>query len=152
MSLIKLIKKNDQVYAVVEGNEPQEVRIVYLRPLSGMGREISIIGKKEELVCVKSLDELDGPSQIIAKQELESAYYLPRITAIAKTETHFGNRYFYVETNKGPAQFLLKNPYVSVRWVTDDEAIIIDAMNNRFHIPSVKNLDPRSRQEFLKVL
>jgi hypothetical protein len=150
--MIKLFKKNDQVYAEMDGRAAEPVRIVYLRPISGLEQDISIIGEKEELACLKGLDELDPASREIAREELAKAYFLPRITRIVKTETHFGCRYFDVETNQGPARFLFKNPYVSVRWITEDEVLIVDAMGNRFHIPSVKAIDPRSRSELMKVL
>jgi hypothetical protein len=149
---IKLTKKNDQVYAVLGESEPQEARIVWLRPFGGMGREVSILGKKEELVSLESLGELDPASRAIAEEELAKTYLLPEIRQIYKTSTQFGNRYFEVETNAGPRQFLLKNPYVSVRWISEDEVIIVDAMGNRFKIISVNALDAHSRAEFLKVL
>ena len=57
-----------------------------------------------------------------------------------------------METTKGPARFLFRNPYISVRWITEDEALIVDAIGNRFHIPSVKALDAHSQSELMKVL
>jgi hypothetical protein len=148
---IQLYKKNDELFAHIEGKEDQPVEIVWLRPLTGRGKEVSILGEKEEVTLLSSLDELDVDSRALAEEYLQKFYLMPEVRRIVKTEAAFGTRYWKVETDKGPARFAMKNPFISIRRIGDDEVILRDVIDNTFHIPNFEGLDERSKEEFEKV-
>lgn len=146
-----LYKKNDQLFARMDGKEDMQVGVVWIRPISGRGSEISLRGEKEEFAMLRSLDELDPQSRAFALEDLERRYYMPEITAVTHTEAAFGNRYWEVETDRGSRKFAMKNPFLNIRWVTPDEAVIRDVHDNIFHLKSLTGMDPQSRAEVDKV-
>ena len=148
---VMLYRKNDVVFADADGREDMAVKVVWLRPATGWGKEVSLLGKKEEFLQLNSLDELDPESRKIAQEEMSKFYLMPEIKSIVHTEVHFGNRYWDVETNMGRRRFAMKNPYVNIRWVDKDEVFIRDVIGNIFHISSFLALDEESRAEYDKI-
>jgi hypothetical protein len=151
---MKLVRKLDGVFARFgDGKKDMPVRIVWARPVSGKGRELSILDKdKKEVRMLDSLDCLDPESRQIAREELDKRYLMPKITKVSKTSAHFGNRYWDVETDRGARRFLMKDPNKNVIWVTDDRLIIRDTQGNRYEIESFSALDSRSKFETDKII
>jgi hypothetical protein len=151
---IELTKKGDRVFAKVGDGESIAVKIVWLRPVTGRGAELSIIDekKKEELALIESLACLDDESRQIASDELDARYLVPAITKVLKTEVNFGNRYLLVETDSGRIEFMLRDPNTNVIYLTDDHIVLRDTMGNRYEVKSLLGLDERSRVEIDKTL
>lgn len=151
---IKLFRKSDQIF-LLTGNETdaRPVKLVWARPVSGQGQEVSLLGdKKKEVLMLLNLDALDPASRKIAEEELGHRYLMPRIVRVLRTHAHVGTRYWHVETNHGPRQFIVRNPNRDVVWVTDDHVVLRDPLGNRFEIPSLIALDAASRAEVDKVI
>ena len=152
---IQLSRDHDQVRVTLEdGEEARAVKIVWARPVSGRGREVSILDAEnsEELVMLEGLDSLDAASRLVAEEALDLRYLVPCITAINRADVSYGNRYFDVETDRGPRQFLIKDPNANVIHVTDDRLMIRDVIGNRYEIVSVAALDPPSRHALDQVI
>ena len=149
-----LIRKHDQVFLrYADVGDEVSVRVVWTRPISGRGGEISLLDeKKKEIMMLKSVDLLDPDSRAIAEAELDHRYLVPRITRVISTAPHFGSRYFHVETNLGPRRFVLKDPNKNATWVTEDHLVIRDTLGNRYEINPFSGLDARSQAEVDKVL
>ena len=129
------------------------VTLVWARPISGQGSEISLMDeKKQEVLMAEGLDAFDGDSRVIAEEELGQRYLMPRITRIHETQTQFGNRFWQVDTNHGTKAFVTKSPHKHVTWVSDDRVVLRDVLGNRYEIESLSMLDSHSRQEAEKVL
>jgi hypothetical protein len=151
---VELVRKLDRVYAVFDG-DPEEVpvRLVWARPISGRGGEVALVGDdKGERLMLPSLDVLDPDSRAVAEAELGRRYFMPAITRVVRTTAASGNRYWDVETDRGPQRFLMKDPNKSIIHVTQDRLIIRDALGNRYAIESLSALDPHSRSEVQKVI
>jgi len=71
---------------------------------------------------------------------------------VRRTVVQLGNRYFDVDTDRGPRSFIIKNPYTNIRSFGDEGMIIGDVSGNLYLIPSFSRLDARSRQEIEKVV
>lgn len=151
---IVLLRKQDQVMARLNDTaEEIPVKVLWARPISGRGEEISILGMdKKEVLMLDSLECLDPGSRKIAEEELDRRYLVPRIIVVKKTEANFGNRYWEVETDRGPRRFLMKDPNTNAIWITDDKLIIRDSLGNHYEIESLAALDDRSRAEVEKVI
>jgi hypothetical protein len=150
---VALVSRRGQVFASVDDGEEVPVRVVWARPLSGQGERVSLLTEdKEEVAMVQGLEELDEASRAIAERALHERYLMARITQVHSTDPHFGNRYFDVETDRGPVKFILKDPNRNVTRVTHDHLILRDTQGNRYEIPSLAALDAKSRAEVHKVI
>ena len=127
------------------------VTVVWLRPATGVGKEISLLIEDRESVILESLHELDESSRCIAEEELEKNYIIPRIFKITRTDVHLGNRYFEAETDRGKSRFVVKNPFVNIRETVGDGVMIRDVVGNLFTIRSLSELDAGSLRELEKV-
>ncbi|MCG3149917.1 MAG: hypothetical protein PCFJNLEI_03384 [Verrucomicrobiae bacterium] len=142
---MKLLRHGDQIHAELDG-ETKVVRLVWARPISTAGREIALLDeKKREVALLPGLDALDPTSRQIAEEELRRRYLLPRITRVLQTRSHFGTRYWHVETNHGVRRFVVRNPNHDIIWLSDDHLVLRDPLGNRFEIPSLAALDSASR-------
>jgi hypothetical protein len=128
------------------------VTIAWLRPISGVGKEITLIGEQNELEIIENLEMLDSESRKIAEEELETNYIIPHIKKILKTQVHLGNRYFDVCTDRGCCSFIVKNPFVCIREYGNDGLFIRDTVGNLFVIESIDALDEKSKKELENVL
>ena len=149
---IRLSKKADQVYASVEGKSDVAVSIVWARPSSGPGKEVSILSNGKEVAYLENLDVLDDQSRETAERELSQRYFIPIIKKVIETDIHLGNRYLDVLTDCGAVSFIMKNPYMNIRSVQKDGMLISDVLGNLYLIPSFSNLDKISKREMEKVI
>jgi len=151
---VTLRRKQDQVLATpADSTEEIPVKILWARPVSGRGKEVSFITMdNREVALIDSLDELDRRSRRIAEEELARRYLVPKIEKVVRTDANFGNRYWVVDTDHGRREFVMRNPNVSVTWITDDKAIIRDTLGNRYEIESYSSLDPESLAWIAKIL
>jgi hypothetical protein len=151
---IKLFRKLDQIF-LLTGSEAdaRPVKLVWARPVSGQGQEVSLLDdKKKEVLMLLNLDALEPASRKIAEDELGCRYLMPRITRVLRTHAHVGTRYWQVETDHGPRYFVIRNPNRDVVWVTNDRVVLRDPLGNRFEIASLNALDTASRAEVDKVI
>lgn len=147
------LKKKDTINNLVNSEHNEiPVSIAWLRPITGIGKEITLIGEKNELCIIESLDELDSSSRKIAEEELDQNYFVSHIERIIKTSVHLGNRYFDVMTDKGKCDFVVKNPFVCIRNYGVDGLHIRDTAGNLFVIKSLEILDEKSKIELEKVI
>ena len=151
---IKLIRKHDQVLVEFDdNNESVSVKIVWARPVTGRGKEVSIVDKdKKEILSLSCLDRLDPKSRVIATEELEHRYLMPGISKIAGITVNFGNRYWDVETNHGDRRFVMKDPNDYITQVSEDHYVIRDTLGNRYEIESFSALDAKSQAEMHKIM
>jgi hypothetical protein len=151
---MNLVRRHDRVYARLSGEDREvPVKLVWARPVSGKGQEVSVLGTdKKELFLLKSLEGLDPASRRVAEEELDQRYLVPRIRKVLSTYTNFGARYWHVETDRGDLRFVMKDPSKNVTWVTADRMILRDTLGNRYEIESYAGLDARSRSEIDKVI
>ena len=150
----KLFRKLDKVFIrFLEGGEEKPVRILWARPVSAMGQEVSIMDeKKKELALLKDLSALDPGSRLIAEEELQKRYLTARIQRVLEATAQFGTRSWKVETDRGLRHFVVKNVNKDVTWITEDHILIRDTLGYRYEIASLAALDEGSQAEVDKVL
>ena len=68
------------------------------------------------------------------------------------THVSFGNRYWNVETDRGPKRFLMKSPETNTTWLTADRCILRDNLGNCYEIPRCPAWTPKSRANAQAVL
>ena len=152
---IQLSRNGEQLLARRHGDEEAiPVRIVWASPLQAPAGGVSVlhVSRKEELAFLPSLDVLDAASREIAAEELGRRYFLPKIRRVLHTRATFGNRYWQVETDRGPKRFLMKSPETNATWLTEDRCVLRDSLGNCYEIESIRALDPQSRAKAEAVL
>lgn len=147
-----LSRKGDQVHISFDSEESLPVTLVWARPTTGFGKEISVIHENREVAFVEDISEFDSDSAALAKEELKKRYLIPNVTRIVDADVHLGNLYFSVDTDWGSKSFIMKNPFTSIRPFDRDGMLISDVMGNLFLVPSYSELDSRSRQVLEKVI
>ncbi len=150
----KLQRKLGKVFIkYIDSEKEIAVKIVWARPVSGRGEELSILTEKgKELETLSGLNALEEKCAAIATEELEKRYLIPKITQVNKASTCSGNRYIEVETDRGPKTILIKDPNSNVLWFTNDCLMIRDTLGNRFEIVSLAELSDRSQKEIDKII
>jgi len=152
---VRLIMHNDRVCLDCrDGEEAVPIRAKRALPISGgADGPVSLLGEdKKELLFLPDPGVLDAESRQMLEFALSESYLLPVIVRVLDAVPHFGNRYWKVETDRGPTDFVLRDPNRNVTHLTDDHMIIRDTMGNRFEIRSLAALDQRSRMYVDRVL
>ena len=99
----------------------------------------------EEIGSLARLDALDRASRRAVADELERAYFTPRIQRIAKVTTAYRVPRWEVETDRGPRTFEIYSSRRDVRHLGTGRVLVQDADGNRYEIPDYRRLDPASR-------
>jgi len=145
---IQLLKNGEQLVARrADETESVPARIVWASPMRAPAGGLSILHatKKKELAFVPDLEALEADSRALAVEELTRRYFLPKVLRIVQTRATFGNRYWHVETDRGPRRFLMKAPETNAIWLTDDRCVLRDCLGNCYEIESMAALDAKSR-------
>ena len=99
----------------------------------------------KEIGSLARLDALDRASRQVVKDELERAYFTPRIQRIAKVTTAYRVPRWEVETDRGPRAFEIYSSRRDVRLLGGGRVLVQDADGNRYEIPDYRRLEPASR-------
>jgi hypothetical protein len=120
--------------------------VVRASPLKYPNGYFSILNSKGEEICmIRWVEELDEKSQAAVKEELDQRYLVPIISRISSIRNEFGATYWEVETKKGKREFVTQESNENFNWLTDRRLIILDVDGNRFEIPDINQLDPKSK-------
>jgi len=150
----RLTREGDQVFLQFGDSEMKTaVKLVWVRPITARGSEISFIGPdKQEVLMISGLDALESKSRKVAEEEIARRYVFPRITRVISATASFGVRYWHVETDLGERHFALKNASKNAVWLTDEHLVLNDTLGCRYQVTSYSSLDERSRDEIEKVI
>jgi len=138
---------------LADGREYREVVLTLAFPLTHPSRMLVV--RDSDLKEIGIIDDyltVDEQSRGVLEEELENAYFVPRITRIVSAqygitqgksrEQSLGT--FEVETDRGPrtiqVQFLQ-----SMRFLPGGRIVLEDVDANRYEITSINHLDARSQ-------
>jgi len=130
---------------LADGREYREVVLTLAFPLTHPSRMLVV--RDSDLAEIGIIDDyltVDEQSRKLLEEELEKAYFVPRILRILSAEQEHSLGTFEVETDRGPrtiqVQFLQRTLFLpGGRIVLED----VDA--NRYEIASINNLDAHSQ-------
>ena len=136
------------------GNEPELTvngerhklgRIASAFPLSSSKETIVFFDREgEEIVVMKQAEALDSESSRVLEEELEKAYFMPRVEAILQLEESLGVETWTVQTDKGKRTFEVRSPRHNVRKLGKGQVVIKDVDSNRYEVPNWRRLDRKS--------
>jgi hypothetical protein len=145
--LTGISRKGGRLYlARPDAEEPIVVSARYLRPLTSRSEIVFLDEKRQEMVTVRDLDALTGAERQLVEKALRERYHLSIITRVEDVDIRMGTRYWRVETDRGRRWFAVREPGKNVAWLGDNQLVLRDPAGNRFEIPDLAALDPRSRR------
>ena len=134
--------------ATIDGDRSVlRAKVVCAFPLSDRHRYLSILdGKGKEACLIESVDRLDAASQQLVAEELSRFYRVTAISLIHRVRQEYRTFYWDVRTERGGRDFVVKWGPDTVLWLTPKTVQLEDVDGNRFIIPDIDELDPRSRK------
>ena len=126
--------------------ERQIYRAARSFPLTAPDQFICLFDEDDkEIGIIRDINELDESSRQLLREELEKAYFMPKIKRVLSVkEVYGGVKDFSVETDRGYRDFEIHG-LNSIKILGLSRVIITDVHGNRYEIPDLRDLDPRSR-------
>jgi len=134
----------DPQVTLPDGSVHQQIKIIRSFPLSDPNQFICLIDKEEnEIGVIENIKDLKKSGRKIVVDQLEKAYYMPRIVRINSIDGRFGVTQWQVDTNFGPNQINLGSR-MDVAPMDGGRVLIKDVDGNRYEIVNYNELDPKS--------
>lgn len=133
-----------------EVKEPtwQDLGRVFLHkafPFNNPNKYISVLDKKGyEYAMIKDIDDFDDKTKELLIKALDRKYFMPSILKIVSIKEQFGFSFWKVLTDRGEAEFSVKDTYRSIVKLSDTLVIVIDSDDSRYMIEDVTKLDSAS--------
>lgn len=116
-------------------------------PLSSPKTHISIQDSKgKEVGILATLEGMDPESRRVIDEELDRRYFSPQITKIDSLRQDAGMWLFKVQTQRGPAEFYVRNWRDSAYEIGGGRWQIHSVEGLRYEILKLDDLDERSQQ------
>ena len=116
-----------------------------LFPMSGAYEYISLLDKNgKEQMIIRSVDTLDPDSAKVIRDVLGDYYRIPKITQVHDTLVRNWMIRFDVTTDMGDTEIVVKSVFSDMKLLFEKRVMIKDASDNRYEIPDLYALDPKS--------
>jgi len=120
-------------------------KVVRAFPITEDSHWINVLDAKNKEVClIEDPTQLDPESRRLVHEELERFYRVSIIQRIVNIVQDYRTLYWYVETDRGPRDFVIRWTADTVNWRSANELLLMDVDTNRFRIPDVTKLDKSS--------
>ena len=93
---------------------------------------------------------LDAESNSLLAEELELRYFMPIVRRVLNVKEEFGSIYWSVETDRGTAEFVVRNPKDSTLELPGNRVILTDVVGNRFEFSDTSKLDRASAEAIMR--
>ncbi|MBO4367028.1 MAG: DUF1854 domain-containing protein [Clostridia bacterium] len=116
-------------------------------PFDAPDRYISVLdGEGTEYGMIRALSEFENKPDMleIIRTELDRKYLIRTILKIRSLKDKLGFSYWDVDTDCGRFSFTMQDTYRNLIHNSENGIILSDVDGNRFQIPDVLALDPRS--------
>jgi len=129
------------------------VKPVWAAPLSRTNQYLCLLDSKgNEIVMLKDPTTLPPESWEAVQQELRRRYMTAQVLEITEARVEYGATYWSVDTNRGAREFVTQSLQENAQWLSEAHLLLIDVDGNRFEIPDVNKLEPRSRRFITAIL
>jgi hypothetical protein len=98
---------------------------------------------------VRAMDDWPAAERALLEQALAQQYFLRRITRIERIEQQYGLLTFAVQTDRGPARFLLRASHSQAQDYGPQGKLLVDVDDNRYIVADVHAL-PRRQQALFR--
>ncbi len=98
----------------------------------------------KEYGIIRSLSDFGEEARALMQKELDRKYLSPTITKITSLKDKLGFSYWEVETDCGKKSFTMQDTYRNLFHNSESGIVLTDVDGNRYLIPDVLALDPKS--------
>lgn len=114
-------------------------------PFNNPSKYISVIDADGyEYGMIKDLEDFHGDTRVLLEKALDRRYFMPEILKINSIKEQFGFSFWKVTTDRGEAEFTVKDTYKSIIKLGEELVVILDSNDSRYVIKNVSTLDPSS--------
>ncbi len=126
----------------------QDLGRVFLKrafPFNNPNQYISVIDSEGyEYGMIKELSDFSNDTINLLQKALDRRYFMPCIQKIVSIKEQFGFSFWKVLTDRGDAEFTVKDTYKSIIKLGNNCVIILDSSDSRYMIKDVSELDAAS--------
>lgn len=116
-------------------------------PLSDPSGYLSLQTREgKEVAVIRNYAAMDTASRQLTDEELDRRYFTPTIDRITSLKQDAGMWKFGVDTQRGPAEFFVRNWRDSAHEISLGRWMIQSVDGVRFEIPNLEALDARSQK------
>ena len=134
------------VFTGADGQVHDRVVPVRAFPIAAPAEGIALVtADGHELVWIDCLTDLPDESRILLEEELASREFMPEICSVSRVSSFATPSTWQVETDRGPATFVLKGED-DIRRLAGSTLLIADSNGIHFLIRDIQTLDPGSRK------
>ena len=142
------ITSHDKIFIDAEmftGERFENLEPRRLFPVTGVNDYISFLDENgEEKFILRHITDLPESQQEILQKCLWEYYRIPRITRIIHRHDTAHLWTWTVDTDRGEFTFEITNVLSSIKLFYDKRVLIKDSKDNRYEIPDLYKLDPKS--------
>ncbi|HUW99646.1 MAG: DUF1854 domain-containing protein [Phycisphaerae bacterium] len=109
-------------------------------------------GDDLEIGIIRDLADFPPDQADLVRQALARRYFMHTITRINEVGWRYGLVSMDVETDKGPARFMMRWSHDRAVDYGQRGKVLIDTSDNRYLIPDVDALPPRERTAFTRII
>ncbi len=115
-------------------------------PISAPGEGVSLLGPDgRERVWIDRLSSVDDTPRVLIEEELAAREFVPQIRAIRAVSSFFTPSTWYVATDRGETQFVLRGEE-AIRRLSRNVLLIADQNGVHYLVRDVEALDAQSRR------
>ncbi|MBE6648530.1 MAG: DUF1854 domain-containing protein [Ruminococcaceae bacterium] len=132
----------------VKEPEWQDLGRVFLHrafPFNNPDKYISVVDiSGYEYGMIKDIAEFSEESRNLIMKSLDRKYFMPNIEKIISIKEQFGFSFWKVQTDRGEAEFTVKDTYKSIVKLSENLVVILDSNDSRYMIKDIYTLEPSS--------
>ncbi|MCE9558237.1 MAG: DUF1854 domain-containing protein [Armatimonadetes bacterium] len=154
-SKLKIFHEPKDRLRLTVGDEKSYPTVVprWASPISYPSRYLSLTDAKgTEIVLLDDTSGLDEESRKAVEFEVKKRYLTSTIHKIIHAKVEFGATYWSVLTERGERDLVTQSLQENAQWLAPNHLVLLDVDGNRFEIPDITALDPKSTQFIAQIL
>ena len=139
--------RNGLLYLTLNGEE-KRATLFRQFPFDLLWEYVSVLDEDEhELGIIRDISLFEEDTKALLERELKKRYYTVTVTSILSVKERFGFSYWRVTTTEGELKFTLRDTLRSIHSVNGTRVLFSDVNGNRYEIPDLRAIDPKSRKQ-----
>jgi ABC-type multidrug transport system ATPase subunit len=106
-------------------------------------------GEEHEVGLIRDLRQWPDSARKLIEEALSRRYFIQTVTAVEAIDLRYGLLTFRVQTDRGPAEFTMRNSHSHAQDYGENGKLLIDVDDNRFLVADVDAL-PRRQQSLFR--
>jgi ABC-type multidrug transport system fused ATPase/permease subunit len=106
-------------------------------------------GEEHEVGLIRDLRQWPDSARKLIEEALSRRYFIQTVTAVEAIDLRYGLLTFRVQTDRGPAEFTMRNNHSHAQDYGENGKLLIDVDDNRFLVADVDAL-PRRQQSLFR--